>query len=231
MSEGPLYVVSRCEGGASGKRLLGQKGGGKSRANLSASAQCLGNFTQEFSGPGQTLVKLLLPTFLTAKDVPCMGGSWLRSTPVCCDGTTPRALDGGVSAFHSTGSLFLLALGIVCLAPRGLCRRLFSSFRGMIGMIGTAGRSRVLLRLLWLLVRDEVSESSRGPGAMVSQRQRVKQDWSLAFLGRTFLVQCPVSSFECSMYSVQRAMFRKERFIDDEDSSGKVVNKVPGRRT
>lgn len=49
-------------------------------------------------------------------------------------------------------------------------------------MIGMAGRARVLLRLPWLLVRDEVSESSRDPGAMVSQRQRVEQDWSMAFL-------------------------------------------------
>ena len=110
-----------------------------------------------------------------------MSNSWLKSTPVSSDNTAPLTLDG-VSAFHSRGSLVSLSFGMICLASRGICRRFFSSFLGMMGMIGMAGRGRVLLRLLWLLVRDEVSESSRGPGAMVSQRQRVEQVWSMAFL-------------------------------------------------
>lgn len=58
-------------------------------------------------------------------------------------------------------------------------------------MIGMAGRGRVFPTLLWLLVRDEVNESSRGPGAMVS----------MAFLERILIVQC--SEFgvgvQCSM--------------------------------
>lgn len=54
----------------------------------------------------------------------------------------------------------------------------------MMGTIGMASRGLVVLRLLWLLVRDEVSESSRGPGAIVSQRQRVKQVSSLTSLGK-----------------------------------------------
>lgn len=69
-----------------------------------------------------------------------------------------------------------------------------------------AGRGRVVLRLLWLLVRDEVSESSRGPGGMVSQRQRVEQISSLAPLGSTLID-------EGSMSSVQTLNVEKGRLI------------------
>ena len=72
-------------------------------------------------------------------------------------------------------------------------------------MIGMAGRGRVVLRLLWLLVRDEVSESSRGPGVMVSQRQKVKQYSSLASLGRRLLDQGSMSSIQ--MFNVARKGF------------------------
>ena len=57
-----------------------------------------------------------------------------------------------------------------------------------MGTIGMAGRGRALLNLLWLLVRDEVSESSRGPGAMVSHKQWGKQHSSIALLESLLIV-------------------------------------------
>ena len=57
-----------------------------------------------------------------------------------------------------------------------------------MGTTGMTGRDRALLSLLWLLVRDEVSESSRGPGAMVGQKQWGKLHSSIAFLESLLIV-------------------------------------------
>lgn len=134
------------------------------------------------------LVEFPIPILIMPRDVPWVRDSWSETAPVSSNGTAPCTLGGRVSASKSMDSSFLLSYGVLCLTPRGLCPRLFSSFRGTIGTIGMACRGRVFLRLLWLLVRDEVSESSRGPGAMVSPIQRVTQAWSMAFLRSPLIV-------------------------------------------